>query len=124
MVGLIRNHNGIVTPLHPSPPGSVNEDGPYADEEEHATDGGSDDVEVLADGIDGVPEAAFRLGHVLDEGKDLDDADEGGHKDGDACEDDGVVQNGDDVAGEGLGRVESHHEGAVGRVNEAHSGYG
>ena len=78
---------------------------------------------MVADRLHAVPETALGLGNVLDEREELDEADEGGYSDGDAGENDGVVENGDHVAGEGLGSVESHHEGAIGGVKEAHAGW-
>ncbi|POR32806.1 Uncharacterized protein TPAR_06978, partial [Tolypocladium paradoxum] len=108
--------------VHASPPRSVHDNGPKPDDDKHAADAAADDVEVVANGGHAVPETALGLCHFLHQRQDLDDANKGGDEDGDGGEDDGVVEDGNDVAGEGLGCVEGHHQGAVGGIEETHAG--
>ena len=81
----------------------------------------TDDIVVIARDLDAVPERSGRLGDVEDQGEELEEADDDGDEDGDDGEDDRVVEDGDLVFGCGGGGVESHHQGAVDGVEEAHA---
>ncbi|CAH0052566.1 unnamed protein product [Clonostachys solani] len=82
---------GVPSPLYASPPGLVEKDGANTDNEKHATNRPADDVEIVADSFNAVPEWALWLCNVLDKSQDLDGTDECRHKDGDRGEDTGVV---------------------------------
>ncbi|VUC21961.1 unnamed protein product [Clonostachys rosea] len=112
---------GIPSSLHASSPGLVEKDGANTDDEKHTTDGPADDIEVVADGFNTVPEWALWLCNVLDKGQDLDSTDECRHKDSDCGEYDGVVEDGDRVTRKGFGCVESEHESSIGGVEQTHA---
>ncbi|EAQ91515.1 hypothetical protein CHGG_03450 [Chaetomium globosum CBS 148.51] len=116
-----RGHPSISPLIHPPSPGPVNEHRANADEKEHSADAATDNVVVVSNRADAFPEAPVRFGDVVNQGQDLDDADEGRDEDGDAGEDNGVVEDGHHVPGECLGRVQRHHERAVGGVQQTHA---
>ncbi|CAH0017618.1 unnamed protein product [Clonostachys rhizophaga] len=113
---------GIPSPLYASSPGLVEKDGSNTNDEKHTTNRPADDVEIVADSLNAIPERALWLCNVLDKGQDLDGTDECRHKDGDGGEDNGVVQDGDCVAGKSFRCVEGEHEGSIGGVEETHAG--
>lgn len=108
--------------VQPRPPRPVYENRADPDGQEEAADAGSDDVKVVANGLDAVPEAAFEFGSVLNQGEELYDTDERRDEHSNAGQDDGVVQDRDVIARKRLGGVEGHHEGAIGGVEHAHGG--
>lgn len=116
-----RGETVAVAPFHPSSPRPVQQNRPDADDDEKPTDARADDVETVANGFHAIPQTPLEATDILDQGEKLDDANKSRNEDGDAREDDRVIQNGNVVAGESLGGVEGHHEGAVGRVEHAHT---
>src|SRR4051794_9189630 len=79
------------TPVHSPPPRPVHKHRTQTHHYKETAYAASDDVKVIADGADTVPEATLWLRDVLHQRQELDDADEGRNKNRDARQDDGVV---------------------------------
>lgn len=107
--------------VDPLAPGLIQQDAEGTEDDEATADGTADDLIIIPRLLHTIPKPARRLRHVQDQAEQLDDADHEGNDDGDDGQDDAVVQDGDLVAGEGRGRVQAHHQRAVGRVEQAHA---
>lgn len=120
--GSRRINHTTPSPLRPPPPRPIHNHRAQPHHQKQRTYTATHNIKIITESSETIPEGALRLGDVLDEGEQLDDADEGGDEDGDGGQDDGVVEDGDGVAREGLVGVQGHHQGAVGRVEHAHAG--
>ncbi|OAA79022.1 hypothetical protein LEL_02508 [Akanthomyces lecanii RCEF 1005] len=81
-----------------APPRPVQNDGSEANYNEYTNYAAADNIEIVANHGYNIPEAPLGIRDVLDERKNLDDADESSHKNGDASQNNGLVQNGNNIA--------------------------
>lgn len=69
-----------VPPIHSPPPWLIDKDRANAYKQEETTYATADDLEVVSDGSNSVPEGPLRLCNVLYERQNLDNTDECGYK--------------------------------------------
>lgn len=77
--------------VHATSPRSVHQNGSQTNDDKDADNAAADNVKMVSDGGNTVPEAAFGLRHVLNKGENLNNANECSDNNGDSSKNYGIV---------------------------------